>query len=131
MSDKNLTALKTLVISMAVVLVVGFVAIIAAVGLKMKDELKSGGAIPANCAGGTLDLKGRGQIIDTSVQGTTLRLALGRPDGNLEMIHVDLCSGKELGSLKINSDMPEMMPPVSALPHSPIPPQSESLPAAE
>lgn len=107
MSEQNLNALKTLVISMGIVLIVGFLFVGAAVWMKMKAPpagAASVGDLPANCPGGTLDLKGRGQVVDTSVEGRLLRMAVARSDGGLEMIHIDICTGKELSTLNIMTD---------------------------
>jgi len=108
--EKNLTALKTLVFSMGIVLVIGFLVVAASVWLKMKagspaaKSAVAGGVLPANCPGGTVDLKGRGHVVDTSIEGSTLRLALAKAGGELEMVHVDMCSGKETSALKIMTD---------------------------
>lgn len=122
MSDKNLNALKTLVISMGVVLILGFVTVAAAVWMKMNSGtgMQQGG-IPANCKGGDLDLKGRGHIIDTAVEGTVLRVALDNGKGQIEVVHVDICSGRELTSLKIQTDATEAEGPVSGMPLPPRP----------
>ncbi|MDX2074048.1 MAG: hypothetical protein SFX19_06765 [Alphaproteobacteria bacterium] len=108
MSDKNLNALKTLVISMGIVLVLGFLVVGAAVWMKIKGPpssvAASGSALPAQCPGGAVNLKGRGQIVDTAIEGSTLRLAFAKAPGELEMVHIDLCSGKEISALKIATD---------------------------
>jgi hypothetical protein len=134
MSEQNLKALKTLVISMGVVLVIGFLVVGASIWMKMKG--RAPGAIaaasremPANCPGGTIDLKGRGRIVDTSIEGQIMRFAIARGD-DLEMIHVDLCTAKEINTIKIitDSDQPQM-PPVfpgqSQVPESEILPEND------
>lgn len=109
MSDKNPNAFKTLVISMGIMLVVGALVVAAAIGLKMQTATPSAvvaakSALPSPCPGGAVDLKGRGHIVDTSIEGSTLRLAFAREGGQLEMVHIDICSGKELSALKITTD---------------------------
>jgi hypothetical protein len=118
MSDKNLNALKTLVISMGVVLILGFVTVGAAVWMKMKaspsgmvasnNGVGAKNAFPSECAGGEIDVKGRGQLVDTSVDGAVMRMAFTKGD-QLELVHFDVCSGREIGSLKIHTD-PQGMP---------------------
>lgn len=129
MTERNLTALKTLVISMGVVLVVGFLVVGIAIGVNMKADgllpMAHKGALPAQCPGGAVDLKGRGQIVDTAVEGSTIRFAIAKPSGELEMIHIDICTGKELSSLRITTDLPEAPHDLSALP-----PQSSVIPEA-
>lgn len=96
--DKSLTALKTLVISMGIVLVLGFLMVGASVWMKMKS------GIPASCALEPVNLKGRGHVVGTGIDGKNLRIILSHPDGALEVVQVDSCSGKELSTLKILTD---------------------------
>jgi len=120
MSEQNLNALKTLVISMGVVLVLGFVVVGAAAWMKMKGapaiSATSKVGLPADCPGGDLNLAGRGKIIDTSVDGQLMRVALAGRDGSIQVVHIDVCSGKELSALRITTD-----PDLSMIPKGPIP----------
>lgn len=124
MAEQNLTGLKTLVISMGILLVIGFLAVMAGAWMKLKAGTAPEGKtlsanIPANCPGGEVNLQGRGQVVDMAVEGSTLRVALNTPEGQLEMVHFDVCSGKEIGALKITADAARP-PEVSYMP--PIPP---------
>lgn len=101
--EKSLTALKTLVVSMGIVLVVGFLVVMAAAWMKMKAT--SAQTVASNCKGGDVDLKGRGTVIDTNYNGNILRIVLAKPDGEVEVAQIDLCTGKQVGSVKIATDM--------------------------
>ena len=57
MAEQNLKALKTLVISMGIVMMVGMIVVAAAVAMKMKP-----GASAVQCAGGEVNLTGRGRM---------------------------------------------------------------------
>lgn len=108
MAEQNLKALKTLVISMGVILVVGFFIVMAAAWAKMKAATVPSGAktevgVPADCKGGEIDVSGRGRLSDTSVQGSQLRMVFNRA-GEFEIMHVDLCSGQQVGSLKVRTE---------------------------
>ncbi len=86
---------------MGVVLVVGFLVVGAAAWMKVKAASKS---VASSCPGGELDLKGKGHVVDTTYDGNILRIAMARQDGDIEMVHVDVCTGRQIGSLKIHTD---------------------------
>ncbi len=56
------------------------------------------------CPGGHIDLKGRGMITESTLDGEILRLTLGKQNGRSEFVLVDVCAGKILGGLTIDSD---------------------------
>ena len=94
--EKNLKALKTLVISMGVLLVVGF--FIACAGAWMKFR-----APAAACASHGVDLSGKGRLVFSALDGDTLRLLFAR-DKTREVVLLEVCSGKVLNSLTIRVD---------------------------
>lgn len=99
--EPNLKGLKTLVVSMGILLVVGFLITIAGAWMKFKAASAS---ISNACKDVTVDLKNRGKLVDKTLSGERLILTFKSPEGGLEIIHVDTCSGKQLNSLKILTD---------------------------
>ena len=58
----------------------------------------------AECAGGEVDLKGHGLIVDSVLDGHSMRITMEKPDGRNELSMVDICTGKVTGTLVIDSD---------------------------
>lgn len=89
-----------LVISLGLMLVGG--TLLLAVGLwhKSFDMAETAAA----CPGGRVDLKGRGAIVETAVDGGNLRVTLEKKGGGVEIVTIDLCNGKVAGSLTLESD---------------------------
>ena len=98
-SQENLKPLKTLVISMGVLLMVATVMMMTVIWTKAaKEDTKQA------CQGGKLDLTGRGKIISQLINNDIVRITLQKQTGREEIVSADLCSGKILGSLSIESD---------------------------
>ncbi|NBX02829.1 MAG: hypothetical protein EBR02_01935 [Alphaproteobacteria bacterium] len=102
MSDKqSLSPLKTLVFSMGIVLIAGAVFISGGI---LKNFSASPAALSADCKGGQLDLTGRGMVVESRTEDQIMRLSLEKKPGSMEILTVDVCSGKILGSLQLNTD---------------------------
>lgn len=59
---------------------------------------------PSECAGGDIDLKGRGMITESHTEDQLLRLTLEKKPGHDEIITIDTCTGKIVGTLKVETD---------------------------
>src|SRR5690606_2299357 len=99
-SKENVTGLKTLVFSLGMLLI-GGILLFGFLLWEKKAQNTSG-----RCPGGEVDLKGRGAVIDSSLDGRTLRLTLEPQEHTQEIIMLDVCSGKITGKLKILVDVP-------------------------
>ena len=98
-SQENLKPLKTLVISMGVLLMAATVMMMTVIWTKAaKEDTKQA------CQGGKLDLSGRGKVINQLIDNNIIRITLQKQAGLAEVVSADLCSGKILGSLMIVSD---------------------------
>lgn len=86
-----------LVISLGLMLIGG--TLLLAVGLWHKMF----NAETAACSGGTVDLTGRGRIVDSVVEGKIVRVILEKEGGD-EVVTLDLCTGKILSALSIVAD---------------------------
>ncbi len=87
-----------LVISMGVLLIAGTMA----VGVLAWKKGFSAAPV-SNCIGGTVDLKGRGTIISSQIEGNKLRLTLKKEAFKTEIVTLDLCTGKTLGTLTLET----------------------------
>lgn len=92
-----------LVFSMGLVLMGGTVMLVGMVWKKISAEGKGAAPVYA-CAGGSEDLKGRGVVTDSVVEGNKLRLTLQQPGGILEIVTLDMCGGKESSALRVQTD---------------------------
>ena len=101
-SKENLRPLKILVFSMGLLLVGGTILLFALVIKKVNQEGK-----PQACEKKTLELAGRGQLVETQLEGGKLRVMLVAAPGEYEIITLDACRGQELGSLRIKADAPK------------------------
>jgi hypothetical protein len=102
-AKENLNPLKTLVFSMGLLLIGGTVLLGTLVWKKIAAET-SGLHATADCPGGNVDLKGRGTMVDSVVDGHTMRVTLEKNNGKNEMVMIDICSGKIIGSLTLDTD---------------------------
>lgn len=87
---------------MGIVLMGGTVVLAGLVWKKVSSE-SSGAAVHSGCAGGTVNVKDRGTIIGSQVEGNKLRLTLQDGSG-LEVVTVDMCSGKESSAVRVQAD---------------------------
>ena len=102
-SKQNANPLKTLVISMGVLLIGGTVLLMAVVWKKVSQEAMKAHAA-SECAGGKIDLTGRGKIVNRMTDGHIVRIELKKQAGQDETVSIDLCTGKIVGALVIDSD---------------------------
>jgi hypothetical protein len=103
-SQHHLTALKLLVILLGIVLVGGTVLLGSAVWKKISLMRNADMLSAEECPGGEIDLKGRGIIIESHTEDQLLRLTLERKPGQNEILTVDTCTGKIIGSLLLQTD---------------------------
>jgi len=103
MAQQNANPLKTLVISMGVLLIGGTVLLFALVVKKVSAEAAKARAAQ-ECAGGKVDLSGHGKIISSAMDGHIMRITLRKPPGHNETVSVDICTGKVIGTLVVETD---------------------------
>jgi hypothetical protein len=99
-AKENLNSIKMLVFSMGLVLVG---AIVLLGGLVWK-KVGSDTSIAADCAGGHVNLKGHGMVVDSGFDGSTLRVTFEKKEGESETMLIDICTGKITGSLTLDTD---------------------------
>ncbi|MDE3060762.1 MAG: hypothetical protein KGJ06_07110 [Pseudomonadota bacterium] len=97
-TKENLTPLKTLVFSMGIVLIAGAVLLMVLIGRKMAEPRQ------ADCPGGQVDLQGRGIMVDSAVEGQTMRVTLQKNEGHTEIVLIDICTGAVSGALTLKTD---------------------------
>lgn len=102
-SKENSNPLKILVISMGFLLIGGTVLLMAVVWKKVSQE-EAKTQESAKCEGGKLDLMGRGKIVNQLIDKDIIRITLKKSSGQQETVSAQLCTGKILGSLVIESD---------------------------
>ncbi len=102
-SKENANPLKILVISKGFLLIGGTVLLMAVVWKKVSME-DAKARTSAECVGGKLDLTRRGKIVNQLIDNDIIRITLKKPSGQQETVSAQLCSGKILGSLVIESD---------------------------
>ena len=103
-SKENLTALKTLVISMGFLLVGGTVLLAGIVWKKVSAESAEVAAGGPKCPGGTIDLKGKGMVIETTVEGQVMRVTTEKKEGITETYLIDMCQGKVITHVALETD---------------------------
>ncbi len=102
-AKENLKALKTLVISMGFLLVGGTILLGGIVWKKVAAE-SSESAHAAECTGGNVDLRGHGMVIETTVDGQTMRITTEEKDGKTDTYLVDMCHGNVITHLSLQTD---------------------------
>ena len=102
-SKERANPVKMLVISMGFVLMGGTVMLMGVVWKKVGAETAKM-KIAAECAGGKVDLKGHGQVVNTLIDKNIMRVTLKKGAGSLETVSIDLCAGKLMGALELETD---------------------------
>jgi len=97
-AKENLNSLKMLVFSLGLILVG---AIVLLGGLVWK---RTADTAAADCAGGHVNLKGHGMVVDSGFDGTTLRVTMEKTEGQSETMLIDICTGKITGTLTLDTD---------------------------
>ncbi|NBO18914.1 MAG: hypothetical protein EBV03_06760 [Proteobacteria bacterium] len=88
---------------MGIVLMGGTVVLAGLVWKKVSADTSGTAAVHSGCAGGDANLKGRGQVVATQIDGSKLRLTLVQAS-SMELVTLDVCSGKEMGAVKVQVD---------------------------
>lgn len=101
-SAENIRPLKTLVVSMGLVMLGGTILLAMMVWKKVDAQTKGTGAYA--CEGGVADLKGLGQVVKTEREGKLLYVTLQKDAQTLTIATVDLCSAKVKSSVKLDVD---------------------------
>ncbi|MGH7059568.1 MAG: DUF6476 family protein [Stellaceae bacterium] len=93
-------ALKVFNIVMAVVLVAGFAIVIAVIAARLSQRGRPAGG-PRSFAGGTIELPRGARIEAMTAAADRLVLDVVLPDGNRELLFVDLATGVRLGAIEL------------------------------
>ena len=103
-SDHHLKALKLLVFSLALILI-GGIAILGGVLWKRASLTRNADMLSTSeCPGGQIDLRGRGMMIDSKTEDQILRVTLEKITGHDEILTIDTCTGKIIGTLTLETD---------------------------
>lgn len=91
---------------MGIVLMGGTLMITSLIWTKLSSDTNAAPHfVPATeCSGGQISLAGQGTVVDSSTQGQMLYLSLEKKDGSHEIAIIDMCQGKQLGKLTIETD---------------------------
>ncbi|MBY0408314.1 MAG: hypothetical protein K2Q01_11545 [Rickettsiales bacterium] len=100
---ENLKPLKMLVFSMGLIMIGGTV-LLAMMVWKKVDSEASGTAPAYGCAGGEIDMAGRGQVLNLEREGKQLYVTFQKDARTLEVATLDLCSGKLKSSVMMAID---------------------------
>src|SRR5262245_57711541 len=98
-SEHHIKGLKLLVLSLGLLFIGGAVLIGVLVVKKARQMRNADMLSSAECPGGEIDLKGRGIIVESRTEDQLLRLTLEKQTGSNEIITIDTCTGKIIGSL--------------------------------
>ena len=97
-----MAALKTLVVVMGIMLVVGFAALIVVIAGRVSHKTASpGSAQPYTAAPIEIPLGARIEAMSTGADRLVLDLLL--PDGSRELAVIDLASGRRLGTIPLRA----------------------------
>lgn len=99
-AKENLNSLKMLVFSMGLILIGAIVLLAGLVWKRVGGEDNPTTA----CAGGHVNLKGHGMVVDSGFDGTTLRVTMEKTEGQSETLLIDICTGKITGTLTLDTD---------------------------
>lgn len=100
---ENLTALKTLVISMGFLLVGGTVLLAGIVWKKVSTEAAAH-ASASICPGGSVNLRGKGAVIESSIEGQVMRVLTEKNEQKTDVYLIDLCKGTIISRLTLETD---------------------------
>jgi Family of unknown function (DUF6476) len=93
-------ALKILVVVMGVLLVIGFAALIAGIAAKMSRD-RPGASVERPFAAGAIDIPPGARIETMTASSNRLILDLALPDGERQLLVVDLATGARLGTIAL------------------------------
>jgi len=105
----NLRALKTVVISLGVLLLLGSALLIGLVVHKLGSRGAGTQLAVEDCEANEIDLRGRGELMDTTLEGGTVRMMFADDDDDADrttVVTLDSCSGEVLSDLTVLSDAP-------------------------
>lgn len=93
-------ALKILVVVMGVLIVIGFGALIAGIAVKMSRN-RSGASVEHPFAATAIDIPPGARIEAMTASQNRLILELALPDGERQLLVVDLATGARLGTIAL------------------------------
>lgn len=99
---ENLTTIRTLVFSAVILLIGGTLFLMGLTWKRVTTDVDP--RLSGNCLGGVVDLKGRGMVVDTTVDGQIMRVSLEKREGKNETVLIDMCSGRVINNLTIEAD---------------------------
>ena len=101
-AKENLNSLKMLVFSLGLILVGAIVLLAGLVWKRTADTPVV--TTTADCPGGHVNLKGHGMLIDSGFEEKTMRVTMEKSEGQSEVMLIDVCTGKVLTTLTLESD---------------------------
>jgi hypothetical protein len=101
-AKENLNSLKMLVFSLGLILV-GAIVLLAGLVWKRTADTPALAAL-ADCSGGHVNLKGHGMLVDTGFEEKTMRVTMEKAEGQSEIMLIDICSGKIMTTLTLETD---------------------------
>lgn len=99
MIEQNPRPLKTLVFSLGLIAIGGMLVLGGMLWKKATDTTRMN-----DCAGGHVDLKGHGIVIESHNDDQLLRLTLESKAGHSEILTIDTCTAKVIGTLSLDTD---------------------------
>lgn len=98
--ESSLKSLKTLVISMGILLVLGFLITLAGAWMKFQGKKSTDSKA---CSGSVVELKGKGKLLHSETQDGKITLTFSQKTGEREFITLDSCTGKQLSRVRVVS----------------------------
>jgi len=92
-------ALKILVVAMGVILIGGFVLLVAVIA----GRLSRGGSVPGSFAAATIDIPRDARIGAMTAGTDRLVLELVLPEGARQLVVIDLATGTRLGTIELRA----------------------------
>jgi hypothetical protein len=103
-TEHHVKALKLLVVSLGLLLIGGAI-LLGGMVWKKVNLMRNTDMLDASvCPGGEVNLTGRGIIIESRTEDQLLRLTLEKQPGTNEILTIDTCTGKIIGTLKLATD---------------------------
>lgn len=96
-------AVKILVIVMGIMLVGGFIALIVSIAYMAKHRQATAPAAPAPYAAPAIELPAGARIETMALGADRLVLNIITPEGNRELLVLDLASGRRLGTIPLRA----------------------------